>query len=108
MRYVRTYPTELPVLAGLLAELQTPVQIIAGARDPAVPPGNAEFLHDRLPASKLDIVDAGYYTWEDAADEYAALVTSSVGRRPRDRGIRRGALIELNRRSQRRQKGVGK
>jgi pimeloyl-ACP methyl ester carboxylesterase len=74
MRYVRTYPTELKVLGDLLAEIQTPVQIIAGARDPAVPPVNAEYLHERLPRSKLDIVDAGHFTWEDAADEYAALV----------------------------------
>jgi pimeloyl-ACP methyl ester carboxylesterase len=74
MRYVRTYPTELQVLGDLLAEIQTPVQIIAGARDPAVPPVNAEYLHERLPRSKLDIVDAGHFTWEDAADEYAALV----------------------------------
>jgi pimeloyl-ACP methyl ester carboxylesterase len=76
MRYVRAYPAELPVLAGLLAELQTPVQIIAGAHDPVVPPGNAEFLHARLPHSKLDILDAGHFTWEDAADQYAALVAN--------------------------------
>jgi pimeloyl-ACP methyl ester carboxylesterase len=75
MRYVRTYPTELPILRDLLPEIQTPVQIIAGGRDPAVPPVNAEFLHERLPNSKLDILDAGHFTWEDAADEYAALVT---------------------------------
>jgi pimeloyl-ACP methyl ester carboxylesterase len=49
------------------------VQIIAGARDPAV---NAEFLHHRLPRSKLDILDAGHFTWEDTADQYAALVTT--------------------------------
>ena len=79
MRYVRTYPTELPVLRDLLPEIQTPVQIIAGARDPAVPPVNGEFLHERLPHSKLDINDVGHYTWEDAADEYAALVTSWWG-----------------------------
>ena len=76
MRYLRTYPAELPVLRDLLAEIQTPVQIIAGAQDPAVPPVNAEFLHERLPNSKLDVIDAGHFTWEDAADEYAALVTS--------------------------------
>jgi pimeloyl-ACP methyl ester carboxylesterase len=35
-----------------------------------------KFLHERLPNSKLDIIDAGHFTWEDAADEYAALVTS--------------------------------
>jgi pimeloyl-ACP methyl ester carboxylesterase len=74
MRYVRTYPAELPILCDLLPEIRTPVQIIAGARDPAVPPVNAEFLHDRLPHSKLDIIDAGHFTWEDGADEYAALV----------------------------------
>jgi pimeloyl-ACP methyl ester carboxylesterase len=76
MRYVRTYPTELPILRDLLPEIQTPVQIIAGARDSAVPPVNGEFLHERLPNSKLDIIDAGHFTWEDGADEYAALVTS--------------------------------
>jgi pimeloyl-ACP methyl ester carboxylesterase len=76
MRYVRAYPSELPVLRDMLPELQTPVQIIAGARDPVVPRVNAEFLHDLLPDSKLDIVDAGHYTWEDAAGEYAALITS--------------------------------
>jgi pimeloyl-ACP methyl ester carboxylesterase len=79
MRYVRAYPAELPVLAGLLPKLQTPVQIIAGAHDPVVPPVNAEFLHERLPHSKLDILDAGHFTWEDAAKEYAALVTSWWG-----------------------------
>jgi len=76
MRYVRTYPTELPVLRDLLPRIETPVQIIAGARDPAVPPVNAEFLHERLPKSKLDIIDAGHFNWEEAPDEYAALVTS--------------------------------
>jgi len=24
----------------------------------------------------LDIIEAGHFTWEDAADEYASLVTS--------------------------------
>jgi pimeloyl-ACP methyl ester carboxylesterase len=76
MRYVRAYLTELPLLRDLLPEIQTPVQIIAGARDTAVPPVNAEFLAERLPNSKLDILDAGHFTWEDAADEYAALVTN--------------------------------
>jgi pimeloyl-ACP methyl ester carboxylesterase len=76
MRYVRSYPTELPVLARLLPEIQTPVQIFAGAHDPAVPRVNAEFLHERLPNSKLDTIDAGHFVWEDGADEFAALVTS--------------------------------
>jgi pimeloyl-ACP methyl ester carboxylesterase len=75
MRYVRSYPTELRVLGDLLPQIQTPVQIIAGARDPVVPAVNAEFLDQRLPNSKLNIIDAGHFTWEDAADEYADLAT---------------------------------
>jgi len=79
MRYVRTYPAELPVLRDLLPQIQIPVQIVAGRHDPAVPTVNAEFLHQRLRYSKLDIIDAGHFTWEDAADEYAALVTTWWG-----------------------------
>jgi len=76
MRYVRAYPAQLPELSEMLPQIQTPVQIIAGRHDTADPPVNAEFLHDRLPHSKLDILDTGHFTWEDAADQYAALVTT--------------------------------
>jgi len=79
MRYVRTYPAELPALRDLLPQIQTPVQIIAGRHDTAVPPVNAEFLHERLPHSKLDIIDSGHFTWEDAADDYAELVLAWWG-----------------------------
>ncbi|WP_433561005.1 alpha/beta fold hydrolase [Nocardia sp. CA-151230] len=76
MAYVRAYPTELPVLAELLPQIQTPVEIISGLWDWAVPPSNHRFLDRRLPRSKLDLIDAGHFTWEDAADVYADLVTS--------------------------------
>jgi pimeloyl-ACP methyl ester carboxylesterase len=76
MRYVRAYPRELPILRDLLPTIQTPVIIINGARDAVVPPVNAEFIHARLPKSKLDIIDAGHFIWEDTAETYAALVTS--------------------------------
>jgi pimeloyl-ACP methyl ester carboxylesterase len=76
MRYARAYPAQLPVLRDLLPGIQTPVQNIAGGHDQAVPPANSEFLHQRLPHSKLDIIDAGHFTWEDSPDEYAALITS--------------------------------
>jgi pimeloyl-ACP methyl ester carboxylesterase len=74
MRYVRSYPTDLAILKDLLPDIQTPVLIIAGQRDNVVPATNAEFLHDRLPKSKLAFVNAVHFTWEDAADEYAALI----------------------------------
>ncbi|HEX6527303.1 MAG TPA: alpha/beta hydrolase, partial [Streptosporangiaceae bacterium] len=37
VRYLRRYPAELPVLAGLLPQIDIPVQIIAGAGDATVP-----------------------------------------------------------------------
>jgi pimeloyl-ACP methyl ester carboxylesterase len=76
MRYVRAYPTELPILAELLPQIETPVQIISGLWDWAVPPSNHRFLHQRLTKSKLDLIDAGHFTWEDAPEEYAEIVTS--------------------------------
>lgn len=64
------------ILGDLLPGIQTPVEIISGRRDPVVPPVNAEYLHLRLPRSKLDLIDAGHFIWEDAADAYALIVTS--------------------------------
>lgn len=78
MRYVRRYPQELPALGGLLAEIQTPVQIINSLRDVLVPPVNGEYLHARLPHSKLDLLDAAHYPWEDVADQYAAIISAWV------------------------------
>lgn len=76
MRYVRMYPEQLPVLSELLPEIATPTLIINGARDPVVPPANAAYLYDRLPNSRLEIVDAKHFIWEDAAHQYAELVAS--------------------------------
>jgi pimeloyl-ACP methyl ester carboxylesterase len=75
---VRSYPQDLPMLRDLLGAIQTPVQIITGRRDELVPPINAEFLHERLPHSKLDLLDAGHFIWEEAADAYEALVSAWV------------------------------
>jgi pimeloyl-ACP methyl ester carboxylesterase len=76
--YVRSYPTDLPVLAERLGEIRTPVQIIAGRRDTLVPPSNAEFLHARLADSKLDILDTGHFAWEDGAEDYLELTRSWI------------------------------
>jgi pimeloyl-ACP methyl ester carboxylesterase len=78
MRYVRRYPQELPELAELLPEIATPVTIINGRNDHVVPLANAEFLADRLPNSRVRIIDAGHFVWEEAPDEYAALILDSV------------------------------
>jgi pimeloyl-ACP methyl ester carboxylesterase len=56
-RYLHSYPAELPVLADLLPQKETPALVIAGARDTAVPLVNASFLHERLLHSQLDVID---------------------------------------------------
>jgi pimeloyl-ACP methyl ester carboxylesterase len=80
--YVRRYPSDLPVLAERLGDISTPVQIIAGRHDSLVPPSNAEFLHARLPDSKLDILETDHFTWEDGADDYLELTRSWIEAHP--------------------------
>jgi pimeloyl-ACP methyl ester carboxylesterase len=72
-RYVRSYPTDLPILRDLLSQIQTPVQIIAGARDPLVPPANAHYLHEHLPHSSISMLDTSHFAWEDGADEWGSI-----------------------------------
>jgi pimeloyl-ACP methyl ester carboxylesterase len=65
-------PDDARVLVGGDARL------IAGRHDALVPPSNAEFLHARLPNSKLDILETGHFTWEDGADDYLELTRSWI------------------------------
>jgi pimeloyl-ACP methyl ester carboxylesterase len=75
MRYVRAYPTELPALGNLLSDIQTPVLILQGERDMYVPRPNGEYLLERLPKARLEVIDSGHFFWEDSADAFAALLT---------------------------------
>jgi pimeloyl-ACP methyl ester carboxylesterase len=77
-RYVRSYPEQLRLLADLLPRTFTPVQIISGRWDPLVPPANAEYLEARLPNSRLDVLDTGHFVWEEAPDQYGAIVAAWV------------------------------
>jgi pimeloyl-ACP methyl ester carboxylesterase len=78
MRYVRQYPQELPELAELLPQITTPVTIVNGRHDAVVPLANAEFLDERLPRSRLAIIDGGHFIWEEAPAEYASIVIDTV------------------------------
>jgi pimeloyl-ACP methyl ester carboxylesterase len=66
------------VLADLLPQITIPVTIIAGRRDRVVPLANAEFLDERLPASRTVVVDAGHFAWEEAPGEYASIILDSI------------------------------
>jgi pimeloyl-ACP methyl ester carboxylesterase len=78
MRYVRTYPEELPELAELLPRIGVPVTLINGSHDRVVPLANEEFLDARLPTSRLVVLDAGHFVWEEAPAEYAAAILDSI------------------------------
>lgn len=78
MRYVRAYPQELPALAELLPQIATPVTIINGRDDRVVPLANAEFLDERLPTSRVVVIDGGHFIWEEAPAEYASAVLDSI------------------------------
>ena len=79
MRYVRRYPEELPQLAELLPQITTPVTLINGRHDPVVPLANVEFLDERLPHSRLVVLDAGHFVWEESPTEYASAILDSLG-----------------------------
>ena len=64
---------ELPELAELLPQITTPVTIINGRHDRVVPLANAEYLDARLPNSRIVIIDAGHFVWEEAPAEYASV-----------------------------------
>ena len=78
MRYVRRYPQELPELAEVLPQIATPVTIINGLNDSVVPLANAEFLDERLPNSRVVVIDGGHFIWEEAPEEYASAVLDSI------------------------------
>jgi pimeloyl-ACP methyl ester carboxylesterase len=78
--YVRRYPAELPELAELLPGITMPVTIVNGREDRVVPLANAEFLDERLPNSRLEVIDGGHFIWEEQPARYAASVLESLDR----------------------------
>ena len=79
-RYVRSYPEQLPVLRDLLPAIRVPVHVFAAADDPLVPVSNGEYLADRIPASKLTILPASHFAWEEVPGQFAAIVADWVTR----------------------------
>jgi pimeloyl-ACP methyl ester carboxylesterase len=77
-RYVRTYPSELAKLAEKLPAIETPVQIVCGRDDPLVPTPNQEFLHARLPHSRMDLLPAGHFPWEEVPELYGEIIINWV------------------------------
>jgi pimeloyl-ACP methyl ester carboxylesterase len=75
-QYVRAYKEDLPLLDQRLGQIQMPVLVIAGKNDPIVPPANNQLLADRLPRSRLSLLDAGHRAWEEATEDYSTQILS--------------------------------
>ena len=76
--FVRAYNRELPSLKTTLPAIDTPVLVLAGRNDAAVPPSNAQLLKDLLPHNKYVLLEGGHLIWEDAADAYASEISDWV------------------------------
>ena len=50
----------------------------ARAFDAVVPLVNAEFLAERLPDSRMVVIDAGHFVWEEEPTKYASAVLDSI------------------------------
>jgi pimeloyl-ACP methyl ester carboxylesterase len=79
-RYVRSYPDELPVLGDLLPAIRVPVHVFAAEGDPLVPVSNGRYLAERIPGSKLTLLPASHFAWEEVPDQFAAIVADLVAR----------------------------
>jgi pimeloyl-ACP methyl ester carboxylesterase len=77
--FVRDYPRSLPRLRQLLAQIETPVQVVYGKNDPLVPAGNAEVLARSLPHVRVVALESGHFAWQDTAAEYSAAVLDWIG-----------------------------
>lgn len=73
--YVQAYRVQLPILGDLLGSIRPPVRVVQGENDQVVPAVNANYLADRIPTSRVDLIPgAGHFCWEEKPSEYAALV----------------------------------
>jgi len=63
----------------ILKDIKVPTLIIAGAKDPATNVAAAEFIRDRIPGSKLAIVEAAHIANVEVPDVYAKTVLDFLG-----------------------------
>lgn len=75
-QFVRAYSQDSPKLEPLLSKINTPTLIIAGKNDFIVPPNNGQFLADRLPNNRYELLDAGHRIWDEAPDQYIEAIIS--------------------------------
>lgn len=78
VRMCAGYEGTLPKLETLYANIRVPVQIVWGERDPHFPLAQGRSLHERIPASTLDVIPGGghWMVW-DRAEEVAKVIVGT-------------------------------
>jgi pimeloyl-ACP methyl ester carboxylesterase len=71
------WPESIYAFAPMWTTLAEHARLFA-VDDRVVPVANAEFLHQRLPNSRLAIIGAGHFVWEEAPAEYASIILDSI------------------------------
>jgi pimeloyl-ACP methyl ester carboxylesterase len=77
---------EQQLMSNKAATMQTRTRQVDGLaiRYADTEPGNGlnigRYLAERLPDSRLSILDTGHFAWEQVPDRYAAIVAEWVGR----------------------------
>jgi pimeloyl-ACP methyl ester carboxylesterase len=79
------WPESLYAVSRVWAPLAEHARLFAldlpgfGASERRVAPvANAEFLDERLPNSRVAIIDAGHFVWEEAPEEYGSIIVDSI------------------------------
>jgi pimeloyl-ACP methyl ester carboxylesterase len=78
MRYVRRYPEEPPALAELLPPHRHASHHHQRPPRPRGFTGQRRGLDERLPTSRLVVIEAGHFVWEEAPTEYASIILDSI------------------------------
>lgn len=74
LRFVASYPDELPRVEALRADVHIPVLVTWGDHDVFVLPGNGPRLANALPNATWEpLTGAGHYSHEDAGDAFLGL-----------------------------------
>jgi 3-oxoadipate enol-lactonase len=62
----------------LVKDIKVPVLVIAGRHDPATPVAFAEFLHERIPGSKLTVIEGAHIANVEQPQAYTDAVLSHL------------------------------
>jgi 3-oxoadipate enol-lactonase len=65
-------------LRSAIAGISAPALIIAGHHDPVTPPADAEIMHQRIPGSRVSLLDAAHILNVEQADAFNHLLTTFI------------------------------